>query len=71
MASLCDKALVVACSQRSGGYLLVSITLQQGKDVLVIPLSPLDDVDYANNTFIAEGAIPVWNKETFEQGTDK
>ena len=69
MASLCDKALVVACSQRSGGNLLVSFTLQQGKDVLVIPLSPLDNVDYANNTFIAEGAIPVWDKETFEQGS--
>lgn len=68
MASLCDKTFVVACKQRSVAKLLVSFTLQQGRDVMVILLSPLDDVDYANNTFIAEGAIPVWDKETFEQG---
>lgn len=64
MSSLCYKTLVVNnIKQHSGTNTLVMWTLQQGKDVMVVPVSPLDK-DSVNNKLIYEGAIPVYDNDT-------
>lgn len=61
MSSLCDKVLIINnIKKTSGTNVLVMFALQQGKDIMVVPVSPLE-TESANNKLIYEGAIPVYN----------
>ena len=65
MTSLCNKVLVLSHIKRnSGTKLLVGLALNQGKDIMVVPTSPLDNEENANNELIAEGAIPVYDNDS-------
>lgn len=65
MSALCDKMLVVSHIKRnSGTTFLIGLVLSQGKDVMVVPTSPLETEESANNELIGEGAIPIYNSES-------
>lgn len=65
MATLCDKMLILShIKKHSGTTFMVGLVVAQGKDVMVVPTSPLDTEESANNEIIAEGAIPIYNSES-------
>ena len=65
MATLCDKMLILShIKKHSGTTFMISLVVAQGKDVLIVPTSPLDEEESANNEFIAEGAYPVYDNES-------
>ena len=65
MATLCDKMLILShIKKHSGTTFMVGLVAEQGKDVMVVPTSPLDTEENANNEIIAEGAIPIYNSES-------
>lgn len=64
MASLCDYVLIpTSIRQHSGSYTLALLALQQSKDIMVVPTSPLEE-DNINNELIGEGAYPVYDSES-------
>ena len=65
MNALCDKVLIpTSFKQQSGTTILINMALQQNKDIIVVPTSPLESEDYANNKLIGEGAYPVYDSES-------
>jgi len=70
IASIADYPLILSCKQQSSSLMIVSYMLEQGKDILVVPQSPLR-TELCNNLLIGEGAIPVWNKDILKSATTK
>lgn len=64
MATISEKVLLLTSSPKtSGANIMVCIALSQGKDILTVPVSPLN-TESANNQYIYEGAIPIYNNLT-------
>ena len=62
ISALCNKTLILHCEKTSGTNTLVMFSLQNGKEVMVVPASPFAKEEVINNELIYEGAIPVWTK---------
>lgn len=63
IASLCTSTLVLRCTKTSSTNILIMCSLQNNKDVMVVPTSPLESESVSNNQLIYEGAIPVWTNK--------
>lgn len=69
MVGLSDKILMLN-SERKNERLVLAITgVERNKDVLVVPVSPLDTND-GNNDLISSGAYCVWNSQGLEYEID-
>ena len=59
ISGLSDSVLVVEARKNSGTNITVDFTLEQGKDVYVIPGNIYSKTSDGTNYLITEGAIPV------------
>ncbi len=64
IAALCDKLFVMEGKFKSGTMTTVEAGLQLGKEIYVLPFDLYADL--ANNTLIAEGAVPIDRSSFFE-----
>ena len=61
--AIAQKSLILESTKKGVQSLIIMNTLQLGKDVLVVPVSPLNK-NSNNNKFIGEGAYSVYDKES-------
>ena len=66
MVGLSSKVLMLESKKNSNSNVIVNLALNEGKDVMVVPTSPLNK-ECSNNKFIYEGAIPIIDRETLEE----
>ena len=66
MVGLASKVLMLESKKNSNSNVIVSLALDRGRDVMVVPTSPLNK-ECSNNKFIYEGAIPIIDRETLEE----
>lgn len=65
ISNVCDKTLILKCKNQSGTLISVMNMLELNKDIMIVPLS-IEEEGYANNQLIYQGAIPVYNQETYK-----
>ena len=65
ISNVCDKMLILKCGNKSSILVSVMNMLELNKDIMIIPL-PIEEEGYANNQLIYQGAIHVYNQETYK-----
>ncbi len=63
ISGLAEAVLVVEAAQRSGSLITARMALEQGREVLAIPGSPLDERHRGSNRLLKEGAHLIENAE--------
>jgi predicted Rossmann fold nucleotide-binding protein DprA/Smf involved in DNA uptake len=82
IAALCEGLIVIEAAMKSGTLITVEHALALGKDVFVVPGSPLDPRSAGGNQLLKQGAIMVesaedvlayyrWPKETVSKAAAK
>jgi len=65
ISALSDVVVVVQAPAKSGALITASWALDQGKDVWVVPFSPLDRRAYGSNKLLYDGAKPLYDLDIF------